>query len=64
MPDPDRVARIFGAWQLVEDAEGGPPYYWNTVTNVVQYKPPADPSAAPPASVHDVLLHSSAWKGW
>ena len=43
---------------------GGPPYYWNTVTNAVQYKPPADPSAAPPDSVHDVLLHSSAWKGW
>ena len=64
VPDPDREARVFGAWERIEDAASGTVYFWNTVTNATQFEPPADPSRKAKDSVHDTLTHSKAWKGW
>ena len=64
VPDPDRDARVFAAWERVEDEASGTVYFWNTVTNATQFEPPMDPSRKVKDSVHDTLVHSKAWKGW
>ena len=60
-PDPQYAANVKAAWQKVEDEASGDHYFWNTLTNEVQYD---DPNEEKEHNVHDLLQTAKAWKGW